>query len=49
VDLEHLAGGVSTVLSETSIHGDTVSLEVLAEEELTTSAVEALIAQLGVA
>lgn len=30
-------------------HGDTMCLEVLAEQELSTSAVEALVAQFGVA
>lgn len=49
VDLEDLSSGVGTELGEATIHGDTVCLEMLTEQELTASAVEALIAKLGVA
>ena len=49
VDLEDLSSGIGAELSETTIHSDTVGLEVLAEQELTASAVEALIAKLRVA
>ena len=40
---------VGAELSETTVHRHTMGLELLAEQELTTSAVEAFIAQLGVA
>lgn len=48
VELEDLAGGIGAVLGEAAVHGDTVGVEVLAEEELTAATVEALIAELAV-
>jgi hypothetical protein len=39
---------VGAVLSETTVHRHTVSLEVLTEQLITTTAVEACSAQLGV-
>lgn len=48
LDLEHLASRVSAVLGETTVHGDAVSLEVLAEQFIAATAVEAGTAELGV-
>ncbi len=39
---------ISTVLSKAAIQGDTVSFEVLAEEQLATAAVETFAAKLGI-
>lgn len=44
----HLLTRVGAVLSETAVHRDAVSFEVLAEQLLSSSAVEALAAKLGV-
>ena len=46
MDLEDLACWVCTELSETTVHGYTVSFKVLTEQKLATAAVEALIAEL---
>lgn len=48
LDLEDAAGRVGAVLGETAVHGNTVSLEVLAEQLVAAAAVEADAAQLGV-
>ena len=48
LDLENPARRVGAVFSEAAVHGHTVGLEVFAEQLITTTAVEALVAQLGV-
>jgi hypothetical protein len=40
--------GVGTVFGKTAVHGDTMSLKVLAEQLITATAVEALAAELRV-
>jgi len=48
LDLENFGRRVRAVLSKATIHSYAVSLEVLAQQQLATSAVEALLAKLGV-
>jgi hypothetical protein len=48
LDLEDSLGGVGTVFGKTAVHGDTMSLKVLAEQLITATAVEALAAKLRV-
>lgn len=48
LDLEHLASRVSAVLGESTVHSHAVGLEVLAEQFITATAVEASAAELGV-
>jgi hypothetical protein len=49
VNLEDFASWISTVFGKTAIHSDTMSLKVLTEQKLATTAVEAFVAKLRVA
>lgn len=48
LDLEDLGGEIGAVLGEAAVHGDAISVEVLAQQQLAAAAVEALVAQLAV-
>jgi len=48
VDFENLASGVRAVFSETTVHSNTVGLEVFAEQSLAATTVEAFSTELGV-
>lgn len=46
--LQEIITGISTILRKATVHRDTMSLEVLAEQQLATTTVEAFTAEFGI-